>query len=192
MLMNVIKEVKWVDIFVLLLVFRVCYVAVKSGFSLELFKLLSTVITLYLAMHYYLFVSNLLAKYIPAQNLYISLINCAIFVNLVIIGFFAFKLVRALFNRLLKVEAVSTLNKWGSLFLGVTRSVLLASIIMFMLVISDISYLNKSVKTSYAGKRIFVVAPDTYIWLWDNIASKFSTTEKYNSAVVSIKEGFLK
>lgn len=192
MLMNIIKQVNWIDIFILILVIRVCYVAAKSGFVLELFKLLGTVITLYLSMHYYLFVSSLLVKYIPAQEVYIKLINCANFVNLVIIGFFAFKLGRVLFNRLLKVEAVSTLNKWGSLFLGIARSILLASIIMYMLVISNSSYLNKSVKTSYMARRIFVVAPDTYIWLWETIASKFSTTEKYNSAVASIKEDFLK
>jgi hypothetical protein len=63
---------------------------------------------------------------------------------------------------------------------------------MFMLTISSIGYLKGSVQSSYLGKRIFLIAPDTYSWLWNSIVSKFSSSEKYNEGVTTTSEEFLK
>lgn len=86
------------------------------------------------------------------------------------------------------MEAVSTLNKWGSLLLGIARAMMLSSLIIFMLVISSAGYFKSSVKASYMSKHLFLIAPGTYSWLWKSVTSKFATSEKYNEAVVSINE----
>ncbi len=90
------------------------------------------------------------------------------------------------------MEAVSGLNKWGSLALGLARGIFLASLIMFMMFISSIGYFRDSVKASYSGRRLFMVAPDTYSGLWNGVASKFVPSEKFNATVTSVKEEFIK
>ena len=90
------------------------------------------------------------------------------------------------------MEAVSALNKWGSLLLGIARAALSASLIMFILATSGVEYFRNSVKESYLGQRLFSIAPDTYSWIWNSVVSKFSVSEKYNAVIPSIKEDFSK
>ncbi len=189
--MESFKQFNWVDIFVLILVFRVCYIALKTGFSAELFKFLGILVALYLAMHYYPAISGGILKHIPAQNLFARFVNVLVFISLAILGYLVFAVLRNLSNLLFKTEAVSLLNKWGGLFLGMARAVLLTGLIIFIFAMSGINYLTQSVKSSYTAKRIISVAPNTYIWIWENITSKFFTAEKCNQEIISFKEGFL-
>ena len=53
MIVEIIKQFNWVDIFVIILSVRVLYIAVKNGLPVELFKLLGTIAAIYLSLHYY-------------------------------------------------------------------------------------------------------------------------------------------
>jgi uncharacterized membrane protein required for colicin V production len=192
MLLNILKQINWVDIFVLILGVRICYIAVKSGFPVELFKLIGTITAIYLSLHYYILLSGYIKGWLSmGDRLPQEFLQFIVFLVLACVGYYAFMVLRSIFYRFLKMEAVSTLNKWGSLILGVARTALLASLIMFMFVISSVSYFNSSVKTSYMGKHLFMVAPDTYSWLWNNFVSKFAAGEKYNDTVTLTSEEFL-
>ena len=191
MLLGILKQINWVDIFVLLLFIRVCFIAAKVGFPIELFKFAGTITAAYLSLHYYLVLSGYLInslaleKKIPAEFL-----EFIVFLVLAAGGYSIFMLLRSIFSRFLKMEAVSFLNKWGSMILGIARATILASLIIFMFAISSIGYFKNSVKASYSGKRLFSIAPDTYSWLWNSVISKFTTSEKYNETVVVISEKF--
>ena len=52
-----LKQINWVDIFAVILLIRVCYISIKTGFLTEIFKLLGTVCAILLACHYYVRVS---------------------------------------------------------------------------------------------------------------------------------------
>ena len=56
--LKVMKQFNWVDIFSLILIFRICYIASKRGMSVEFFKLLGTIFSIYLALHYYTLISD--------------------------------------------------------------------------------------------------------------------------------------
>ncbi len=192
MLLNILNQINWVDIFVLILGVRICYVAVKSGFPVELFKFIGTVTAVYLSLHYYVALSGYIEGWLSMGNrLPQDFLQFIVFLSLAAAGYYAFMVLRSIFYRFLKMEAVSTLNKWGSLILGLARAVVLVSLIMFTFVISSVSYFNNSVKASYTGKRFFMVAPDTYSWLWNNFVSKFAAGEKYNETVTLTSEEFL-
>ena len=193
MLLNILKQINWLDIFVLILTLRICYIAVKSGFPVELFKFLGTVTAVYLSLHYYIVLADYVRNRLSLdERVPLEFLQFLVFLALAIGGYCIFVLFRSVLYRFLKMEAVSALNKWGSLLLGIARAALSASLIMFILATSGVEYFRNSVKESYLGQRLFSIAPDTYSWIWNSVVSKFSVSEKYNAVIPSIKEDFSK
>lgn len=188
MLLDIIKQFNWVDIIVVIILFRICYIAVKSGLPVELFKILGTLLAIYLSLHYYTMLSDFFRNRIAVKSLPLEFLDFLSFTVLAILGYLIFVSLRVLFHRLIKMEATPQFNKWGGLILGVGRGILLGGLIIFMLIISSVSYLKNSVKDSYSGKRLFKVAPATYSALWDNLMSKFATQEKFNSTILEVQK----
>ncbi len=62
MLLDIIKKLNWVDVFVIIALMRIGYVAFETGFTIELFKLLGTLFAIYLSMHYFTVVSDTLIR----------------------------------------------------------------------------------------------------------------------------------
>jgi len=85
---------------------------------------------------------------------------------------------------------VPNLNKWGGFILGITRAILLVSLVIYMLVISPGTYLTHSVQKAYSGKQLFKIAPRAYSVLWNNILSKFMTQEEFNQETLKVQENF--
>jgi hypothetical protein len=81
------------------------------------------------------------------------------------------------------MEPVPQLNKWGGLVLGLIRAFLLNGLLIFMLLISTISYLRDSVVNSFSGEYFSNIAVGVYSGLWNGAASKFMGREKFNEAV---------
>ncbi len=189
MLPNILKQINWVDIFVLIVVLRICYVSVKSGFPAEIFKLCGTLTALYVALHYYAPLADYLnGLFSLGGRVSSEFQRFVIFLVLAGAGYGIFVLLRNIFSHFIKMEALSALNKWGGLVLGLVRSALSVSLILFIMTISSIGYLKTSVENSYLGTKLFCAAPDTYTWIWSNIASKFAANQGYNSAVTDVKE----
>ena len=193
MVLNILKQINWVDIFVLILILRICFIAVKNGFPVELFKFIGTVSATFLSLHYYTDLAGFLSNWLfLGKRIPLEFLEFLVFLVLAISGYCLFILMRSLFSRFLKMEAISALNRWGGLFLGLARAALLSSLVMFMLAISSVGYFKESVKESYLSQRLFSVAPDVYTWMWNSVISKFSVAEKYNAVIPSIKEDFSK
>ena len=186
MQLDTIRQFNWVDIFVVILLLRIGYIALKSGITIELFKLLGTVLATYLSLHYYISWADFIQRLSVIKNIPQELLGFFSFVILVMLGYSIFVLLRSVFYRFIKMEAVPNLNKWGGFILGIARAILLLSLIMFILVISPIGYLKNSVNGSYLGKRILKISPTTYSLIWNNLASKFMAKEKFNEAVLEV------
>lgn len=186
MIPSTLKQFNWLDIFVLILLLRISYVAMRSEFFLELFKFLGTILAVYLSLHYYIVFSDYIGSHIGVNNIPLEYLTSIICVVLGFLGYFIFVVLRKVFYRFMKMEAVPTLNKWGAAILGLTRGVLVASLIIFIMVTSPFGYLKNSVTHAYSGKYIFKIAPGVYGSLWDGIASKFITQDKFNKAILEI------
>jgi uncharacterized membrane protein required for colicin V production len=177
MLLEMIKQFNWLDILIIIILFRIGYIATKIGIPVEFFKFLATIVALYLSLHYYTNLSDWLVQRVP---------NFLSFLFLAIVGYLILVPPRMVFSRFIKMEATPNLNKWGGLVLGIARGFLLVSLVTFTLVISGSGYLKKSVTNSYLARRVFNVAPKTYAWLWKAIVSKFMSGEKLNEAIPSL------
>lgn len=186
--MNILKQINWLDICILSLIARIIYISLKTGFSVEVFKLLGTVTGVYLSLHYYLSFSNLIIKYVHAEDAPEPVIYFATIIILASIGYLFFVSLRCLVYRYIKMEVISNFDKWGGLVLGIGRAVLLSSLVIFIVVLTNIGYLKSSVKDAYSQKYLFKAAPETYTWIWKNIFSKFTGTGEYNRDVSRIEE----
>jgi len=189
MLLSIVKQFKWVDVLVVILLFRIGYIAMKNGLPVEIFKLLGIILATYLALHYYTALSDWIRAYVDKEEkMPLQFLDFLVFLALTILGYLIFVLLRSTFYRFIKMEAAPRLRKWGGLVLGIARGILLASLIVFMLVISSISYLRDSAKNSYSGKQLFKLTTSTYTWLWNAVTSKFMSGEKFNKTILEVQE----
>lgn len=187
-MLSAIKQFNWLDIFVLIVLLRTGYVSRRTGFSIELFKLLGTILAACLSLHYYIIFSDYIGERIGVNNIPLEYLTSAIFVALALLGYFIFVVLRSIFYRFMTMEAAPNLNKWGGLILGLGRGVLLASLITFIFVTSPADYLKRSVTGACSGKHLFKIAPGLYNNLWSRIISKFLPQEKFNPAILDIQK----
>lgn len=185
---NIIGQINWIDIFVIILLIRICYIAAELGLFIESFKLLGTLASIYLSLHYYKQLSDFTQNAIGPKDSPAYIFDLFSVIILAILSYLIFAILRKVFSKLVKVETLDNLNRWGALILGVIRGFLFASLIICIFIISDSEYLNKSVMNSYSGKRVFKIAPATYTLLWNNLFSKFMPQEELNEAIPELKE----
>jgi len=190
MLLDILKQFKWLDIVFVILFIRICFVALKNGFSSELFKFLGTLSAIFMALHYYTYLTDVIQNKIQLNGMPLEFLDFFVFVILALLGYFIFVALRIFLSRFMKLEAISAFNKWGGFALGLFRGFFLIGLVSFALAISSTAYLSESVKSSYLGKRSFTIAPNTYKWLWNNIGSKFMSNEKLNKDILEVENNF--
>lgn len=188
MILDVIKQFNWVDVFIVITFIRTVYIAVKRGLPVEVFKLIGTVTALFLAIHYYTAFSDWSSERIRLDKVPLEFADFLCFLILAGLGYLFVLIFRSIFCRFIKMEAVPQLNKWGGLVIGLLRGYFLVSFLVFMLFISSIGYFSASVKKSYSGKNFFYAAVGTYNWLWDSIISRFSPDGDSNKTIPEIQE----
>jgi len=179
-------QLNWVDILVLIIFFRLIFISLKQGLGAEFFKLLGTLFALYLSLHYYFYFATFLNGYAANINPEISVLELIAFVILFAFGYLFFWAMRVSTFRFISAEVNSEFSKWGGFVCAVLRSFFLSSLILFALVIPGKAYFKDSVRYSFSGYYFLKVAPATYTFIWESIASKFNSGEKYNSAVKDV------
>lgn len=193
MLLNILKQLNWVDIIIVFLLLRILYISTVNGFVIELFKLIGTISAIYISFHYFVICSDFVMRRVSAQQGFpLNFMDFLIFVLLVVTVYLVFVLLRKVVCHFVKMEAVPMLSKWGGLILGLARGILTASLVVFTLSISTIPYLNTSAKEAYSGRRLFNIAVSTYSNAWNGVMSKFTVNEKFNKVITDIQEDFNK
>ena len=189
MIMNIIKAMNWVDIFIAILIFRIIYCAIKKGLSIEVFKLMGTFLALYLAMHYYARLGNYFQRLMPGPpTIPLEFWDLLSLILLSLLGYAVFLVLREVISRMVKTQVISTLNKWGAAALGICRGVLLTGLIMYIFCNPTLQYTRISVNDSYLGQWFLTVAPGVYRFTWDNITSKFASGEEFNKSVLEVRQ----
>ncbi|MFA5410606.1 MAG: CvpA family protein [Candidatus Omnitrophota bacterium] len=186
--MGVIRQINWVDVFAIILFGRVCYIAVEKGFLSEIFKFFGTILTIYLSLHYYTALGDLLSGRLGIKFIPLEFLDFLCFIFLSLVGYLFFIVVRQLFSRLFQIKAVPYLSRWGGLALGIARGILMVGLGVFMLAISSVTYLRESAVNSYLGKRAIHIAPAVYGGIWNGLTSKFMPGEKFNQTVLEAQE----
>ena len=180
-----LKQLNWIDLIVLILLFRIMLISLKTGIGAEIFKVLGTLTAAYVSLHYYISISGYFSERLGLDHV---LVECLIFIILASLGYSFFLLLRLLLKRFINMEVVPTISRWGGLILGIFRAFLLGSLILYFFLATANPYLRKSMKTSFSGMGLVYLAPSVYDHLWYGVISKLAVHEKFNSAVFEIEK----
>ena len=187
-MIETVKQVNWVDLLALILLVRIIYISPKTGLPSEIFKLLGTISAIYLSLHYFLVFSDFMAVKLYLKFLPIDLLDFISFILLALCGYLAFFILREFFNRLIKMEPVAGVARWGSVCLGTLRGFLCAGLIISVLAVSGIAYIRNSINDSFSGSTMLKLATGVYSALWNGLVSKFATSEKINESVFNLSQ----
>lgn len=188
-ILNAMAQFNWVDVFFIILSYRIISIALRNGFVAESFKLLGTVLALYVAMHYYTAISDFLCdRFGVEKKVPLDFFDFGCFIALASLAYLFAMLLRLAFMRFMDLQAVPALNRWLGFVLGIARIVLLIGLIAFAMSISSINYLQDKVNVSYFGKRALKIAPATYSVIWNGVMSKFMKNEKFNKTILEVQE----
>ena len=190
MILEILARFNFLDFIILIVFFRICYIAAKMGISVEIFKFLGVIFSIYIALHYYTILSDIIQRNFLPKEMPLEFLDFVIFLCLVVLGYLCFVGVRSILFRFIQLNAIPKINQILGLFLGIGRGFLVIGLISFTLVISSVTYFSSSVKHSYLGNKAFFILPQTYGWLWSNIFSKFSAQEKFNPTVTETMDKF--
>jgi uncharacterized membrane protein required for colicin V production len=177
---HILASINWIDVAMLVLLIRIIFIGVKTGFVTELFKLLGVVFAAFISLHYYTPLAVFLAK---KTGWSIDLLQCVFFVLLVSLSVVAIKYLRDGFLMVFKFETTHAgVDQWGSGILSILRAVLLISLVLFGLLLSNVQWLQKQTFTSVSQKLALKTAPGTYNFIYNGFIGKI-TKEKYNDEV---------
>ena len=174
----------WVDILVICVVLLISYRGSLTKLFSEVLKILGTIVSFCLALHYFSKLSDFLIKYFPDIEVVVS--DMISFMLLALLSYWAVALVREVFTRFIKVEAIGTLDKWGGLVLGFIRGVLVTSLVLIVLYLPSVSYLKGSVKKSYLGSQLVMTDIQIYGFLMNGLVSKLAPGEVVNRAIYEV------
>ncbi|MDP3143109.1 MAG: CvpA family protein [Candidatus Omnitrophota bacterium] len=180
---DLITNLNWVDILIIIAIIRIVYIGVRQGLIVEFSKVLGLIFALMLSFHYYKTLSNLIHSNSPLPIGFSDLICFNVLLLVVVL---IFKFIREGLGLIVKVESASFANTWGGLLLGGLRAWIFSSILIFILLISGFSYIEKSARQSYGASRIIKVAPAIYSFSFESIISKFFPSEKINNTVFDV------
>jgi len=190
MFLQLFAKFNFLDFVILIIFFRICYIAVQTGLSIEIFKFLGLFFSSYIALHYYTVVADFIRRDFLPKEMPIDFLDFIMFILLLVVVYLISVGMRVFLSRFVQLDAIPKVNKILGLILGIGRAYLFTGLIAFVLVISSVTYFNSAVKYSYLGSKAFVILPQTYGWLWNNIFSKFSGQEKFNPTVTETMEEF--
>ena len=146
----------WVDIVVVIFLFRGGYIGLYQGFAAEIFKILGAIVAC---------VASLSSYQIPGEwlnaNSFLSAhtANIISFIFILFSILFLFRLIRIFLFRVLHIEIFGRLENWAGLILGLGRGLVLASLFIFALSLLPCEYLTQTIEASFSGARIKNVAP---------------------------------
>jgi membrane protein required for colicin V production len=190
MVIDLLSKFNFLDFIILIIFFRICYIAAKVGLSVEIFKFLGVLFSTYISLHYYTAFSDLLKRRFLPKEMPLEFMDFVTFSVIIIVVYLFFVVLRSLLFRFVQLNAIPRINQIAGFILGIGRGFLVIGLLTFALGISSVDYLRNAVKYSYLGSKAVVIAPQTYNWFWGNIFSKFSTKENYNSTVTEAMERF--
>ena len=179
-----LSKFNWIDIVAGALILISSYKGSKKGFIVEAFKLLGVVFAFCVSSHYFSKASDYLVR--RFSGLGVVFLDLLMFIVLAILSYLAIAALRETLGRFFKVEAISALNRWGGLILGLVRGALLVSMLLVVFYLSSVTYLKASVKKSYLGSKLLWTDVRVYESIFNAVVLKFSPGENLNKDIYEV------
>ncbi|MBF0570692.1 MAG: CvpA family protein [Candidatus Omnitrophica bacterium] len=184
MITHLIKSINWIDVVLAFLFVRMIFVGVKNGFISEFFKLLGAIASLFLSLHYYSFLAAWAAGKTNISWPYWGLLTFALLWAAVSLFFKFFKDGMLV---LFKVETTHQgFDKYAAGIVAVGRGILVCSMAIFLVLLTDNSRLMRMTVHSYSFKIAGHASVNTYSFLYNHLVGKLFAGEHYNTAAAQV------
>ncbi|MDD5617485.1 MAG: CvpA family protein [Candidatus Omnitrophica bacterium] len=181
-----ISQFNWVDILIIILVIRMCYIGLRKGLGIEAFKLLNLLICAFVAFHFYSALGEFINSKIPALPLEATFIFT--YIILIFVITIIFRIIRDGFFMMLRAEDDSAAGRYLGLIVGFARGALISGFVIFALLISTVRYLDLSARTSFLGLKAAKVATKTYEFTFFGVVSKIFPDQGFNQEVTRLTQ----
>jgi uncharacterized membrane protein required for colicin V production len=187
MLTHFVKSINWVDVALAILLVRVIFISVKSGFITELFKIFATVAAVFVSLHYFSYLAAIINK---STQFSIGILEFAVFIGLWGAVMLVMKLLRSGLLMLFKAETTNPgFNQYAAGILAVGRGLLLCSLAIFAVLLMRQDGLGRMALNSFAYQIAGKAAPGSYAFLQHQVIGKLWENVKYNDAVDVVMRG---
>ena len=183
MSLDILGRLNWVDIFLCLILVRAVYIGLRSGFVIELFKLLGIFFAVFISLHYFSGASHFLQEKVHLPSGPADFASLGFLWSVVVL---AFKFIREGIMLLFKVEAHSTLDSAGGFIASVVRGFLICSLATLLLRASAMEYFTNNIDNSLGAAKVVGIAPRVYEATYQGFISKFFPSEEFNESVSSL------
>ena len=158
--MDILKQINWLDIVVLILILRAVYIGTKLGLTAELFNFFGVLISLICAVLWYSRTADVLVINFKLP-VWLSQFLCFIIIAQLIRLIFKYGL--ALLLKILNVQFVPQLERIGGGVIGFGRGLILSGIIILAIGLIPNNYIRESIEEkSFTGKFLVKATEGTY------------------------------
>jgi len=164
-----------IDIIILIFVILMLILGFRKGLIISLASLVALILGIYLAVHFSNFASDLLKANFDVSATYLPILSFAITFLIVLIGIL---LLGKLIEKLVDMVGMGFLNHLAGAVLGVIKSVLILSVVFFVISVADP---NEKLITPKAKHESL---------LYKHIAEIFPTLMKWTGNKVKVPELF--
>lgn len=159
--MELIAKINWVDVLVAILMLRISYVAFRDGLSHEILPFIGSILVMVLATRYYTVFGSFVSQ--NMINMPVELANFLCFFTLVITMGLVIRLLRAMLDKIVKVQWHPMIDKFGGLAVGIMKAYVITAIVLMTISLMPLPYLQWSIKDrSLTGKYVLRAGPEIY------------------------------
>lgn len=155
-LSEILSRINWVDILILLLLFRISYVGFIRGLGSEIIPFLGILVALIISLHYYSKWGKFITSHTPIPIAFSELLS---FLGLVFVIKYIFHLIESLIaGKIVTINIASLYDNIGGLIIGAIRGILLVSLVLIALDIAPFDYIDYSInKKSLMGRKFLSI-----------------------------------
>ena len=183
MLTDFLSKINWIDVLMPVIVLRVLFIGLKAGFITEAFKLLGTIFSVFIILHYYYRVGGAFPEKLHLSKTWILVIS---FVALWGLVTFIFKLIRAGLLIIFSVETQKLVDRWGGGVLASARALIVCGLAFYLIILMGLGSEQRMVKASISRRCFGQVATGVYAMVYYGLVRKFFPDEKINNEALSL------
>jgi len=186
MLMDFLKNLNWVDILMAVILARIVYIGIKTGFVIEFSKFWGVFFSIFVVMHFYTRLAVFLEPH--TKGLEPTALRVLIFLGLWAMITFVFKLVRDGLTVLFTVQPHPIFDKWVGACVAVIRGLFICSLTFFVLLLSQNVTALKLCEKSWSKYVVSHLATNIYYSIYNGMVVKFFPLESLNQDALTVPQ----
>ncbi len=154
---QILENFNWVDILLILLLIKTVYSGARAGMSAELFRVIGTIISIVVSLHYYNEIAVVLNNYIKAPA---WLLEVVVLTAIIILSSIIFRYVVILLLKILNIQFIQHVEKIGGALLGLARGFLAGGLLLIVLSLLPAEYLATSISEKSLLAPYFIASSE--------------------------------